>query len=111
MKMSREGTLNCQRLFTDFGFPGHSDALYFRHFLTGVKVLASSWSPSASAFREDELQDKSSEFFHSVGILLLGSSFLFPPLKFLVPFIVSRPVLQFTISSASPMLYFSSVGS
>lgn len=40
MKMSREGTLNHQRLFTDLGVPGYSDALYFSCLLTGVKVLA-----------------------------------------------------------------------
>lgn len=71
MKMSGEETLDYQRLFTDFGVPGYLDALYFCHFLTGVKVLASSWFPPASAFHEDELQEKSSELFHSVGILLL----------------------------------------
>lgn len=79
MKMSREGTLNHQRLFTDFGVPGYLDALYFCHLLTGVKVLASSWFPPASAFHEDGLQDKSNELFHSVGILLLWSSFLVSP--------------------------------
>lgn len=86
MKMSREGTLNHQRLFTGFGVPGYLDALYFYHLLTGVKVLASSWVPPASALHEDELQDKSNELLHSVGILLLWSSFLFFPPKILGAF-------------------------